>query len=186
MTYEWTMLEEEKIFEVKPWFSIVKQKVQLPKGQIIDDFYQIHEPDYAEVVAVNAQKKVLGLWQYQHGVGKYNLGLPAGYSEPNDLPLETAKRELLEECQLSSQEWYALGSFVLEGNRKISTAHLYLAQDCQLSDINLYSDDLEEMKPEWLSINDWLSHIDSGKVATIGTVTAILLAKQKLINNKDV
>ena len=181
MTHQWQVINEEKILDVQPWFSVVKQKVLLPDNRVVEDFYQIYEPDYAEIVAVDAEQKILGLWHYKHGVGKYHLGLPAGYIESGETPLMTAQRELLEECQLDAKKWHDLGAFVLEGNRKISTAHLFLALDCEPSTKrHAPSDDLEKPELDWLTLDEWLNYIQQGQVATIGTVSAILLAQQKL------
>ena len=181
MTHNWQVLDEEKILEISPWFSVVKQKVLLPDNRIVEDFFQIYEPDYTEIVAMNTEQKILGLWHYKHGVGHYHLGLPAGYIERGETPLMTAQRELLEECHLHAEKWYDLGAFVLEGNRKISKAHLFLALGCEESVLQRApSDDLEPCDFEWLSLEEWLKHIQDGQVATVGAVSAILLAQQKL------
>jgi ADP-ribose pyrophosphatase len=49
--------------------------------------------------------------QLREPTRKYLLELPAGTAEPGEEPLETAKRELQEECGLTGGEWRELAAF---------------------------------------------------------------------------
>ena len=180
MTKEWEVLLSELIFDGEPWLKITKQMVKLPDGKIVNDFYQIEQPDYVEIVAMNKVGHIQGMWHYKHGVKREHLALPAGYMEKEEAPLAAAQRELLEECRLESISWQKLGEFVLEGNRGPAKAHIYLAQDCYDSSVSLPSDDLEESKMVWLDIDTWVDHIAKGNVPVIGSAIAILLAQQHL------
>lgn len=176
----WKILERELIYAADPWLKLYKESIELPDGRKIKDFYQIEQRDYVEIVAMRADKKILGLWAYKHGIKKVHLGLPAGYIEKHERAMDAAKRELAEECKLESNHWKKLGEFALEGNRGPAAAHIYLAQQCIATQLNLSSDDLELGEPEWLSMNDWLTHVTNGNVAVIGTPVAILLTKNEL------
>jgi ADP-ribose pyrophosphatase len=180
MASEWEVIKNELVFSGKPWFEVYKQVVKLPSGQKVEDFYQIVQPDYVEIVAVNSDHRIQGLWHYKHGVGREHLGLPAGYLEQNEAPLAAAKRELLEECQLTASEWVKLGEFVMEGNRGPAKGHIYMALNCQYSETKLPSDDMEESRLDWLSVQEWLDHLKKGNVAVIGAATAVLLASNEL------
>ena len=185
-SFEWEILNSELIFEAKPWLSIKKETIKLPDGKVVNDFYQIEQPDYVEIVALNKAKLIQGLWHYKHGVRKEHLGLPAGYLEQGEKPLAAAQRELLEECGLCSDTWLKLGEFVLEGNRTQAKGHFYMALDCKTSSVQLPSDDMEESRMDWLSIEAWLEHIANGNVAVIGAATAILLADRELKSRGEV
>jgi ADP-ribose pyrophosphatase len=180
MKTKWQTLASESMFTAHPWLEVVRQTIKLPNGNIINDFYQILQPDYVEIVAVNEKQQIQGLWHYKHGVKHEHLGLPAGYLEKDEQPLAAAQRELLEECRLQSDSWQKLGEFVMEGNRTTAKGHFYLARNCQPSPLQLPSDDLEESRLVWLSIDQWLNHLAKGEVAVIGAATAILLAHQAL------
>lgn len=174
---KWEVISRELIFEAKPWLKLVKETVKLPDGRQVDDYYQIEQPDYVEIIAVRGDQKIRGLWHYKHGVKKLNLALPAGYIELTEAPSVAAKRELLEECGLESNHWQALGNFVLEANRSPAKVHLFLAKQCYESKRLATSDDLEPAQAVWLSLEEWLGHIEKGDVAVIGVVAAIALAK---------
>jgi len=54
----------------------------------------IKHPGGAVVVAINNQDEICLLKQYRHAIRTYIWELPAGCLEPDEPPLETAKREL--------------------------------------------------------------------------------------------
>jgi ADP-ribose pyrophosphatase len=47
--------------------------------------------------------------QFRYPIGQHMLELPAGKLEPDEAPIETAKRELLEETGYVAAEWRELG-----------------------------------------------------------------------------
>jgi ADP-ribose pyrophosphatase len=63
------------------------------------------------MVAVDAEGYVTLVRQLREATRKYLLELPAGTAEPGEEPLETAKRELQEECGLTGGEWRELAAF---------------------------------------------------------------------------
>jgi ADP-ribose pyrophosphatase len=87
--------------------------------------------------------------------GKYayqgdSLAPIGGYIEPNEDPLEAAKREVLEEMGYAASEWHSLGQWVIDANRGVGTAYAFLAlgaKKIQERD----ADDLEEQELIFLS-----------------------------------
>jgi len=98
---DWLVLKRELVFERPPWLSLWRETIRLPDGHEIDDYYQLDQRDYVEIVAWQ-DGKVFGLWRYKHGPRRVNLGFPAGYLENDEEPLVAAKRELQEEASLAS------------------------------------------------------------------------------------
>ena len=56
------------------------------------------------------------------------LELPAGTAEPGEAPLETAKRELREECGLTGGEWRELAAFWTTPGFCRERMHLFAAE----------------------------------------------------------
>ena len=127
---------------------------------------------------------MLGLWRYKHGVGKVNLGLPAGYIEPGEDPAETAKRELAEEVGLRSDHWESLGAYTVDGNRGVGRCHVFLARDCHAAESQPSSDDLEEARETWLTLDEWSTHLRKGDVTTLGAAVSVLWALVRLQENQ--
>ncbi|MEZ6139789.1 MAG: NUDIX hydrolase [Zavarzinella sp.] len=182
----WKIVQEESVFHAPPWLKVVRQTLLLPGGITIPDYFQIEQRDYCEIVAVDHQQRFLGFWRYKHGPRCVNLGLPAGYIEVGEDPLAAAKRELLEETGLEAANWQHIGAFFVDGNRTSTRAWLYLATQLQRAVVPAVSDDLEEMHPTWVSIDEIPQLISSGQACTLGVVTALSIAyAQKIANKSD-
>ena len=57
------------------------------------------------------------------------LELPAGTAEEGEQPIETARRELQEECGLTGGEWSELGAFWTTPGFCREYMHVYLAEE---------------------------------------------------------
>lgn len=171
----WKVLESQEIFAVDPWIKLSVDRVLLPDGKIINDYYQIKLPEYAVIFAETAQDSVVVLRLYKHGVGKVSLVLPAGSVEAGEQPLASAQRELLEETGYSAEDWGILGSFVVNGNYGCGRAHLFVARNArQIAEPD--SGDLETMEVILMQPDEVLDAVRRGEVAGLGTVAAIALA----------
>lgn len=112
----WKVLKKRRVFSATPWFSVERQTVELPDGNIVRDYHRIKMPRTAIIMAVTTQKRIIVLESYRHGVGSVCLTLPGGVLGARETPLAAAKRELLEETGYVSSDWHNLGSFVLHSN----------------------------------------------------------------------
>ena len=65
----------------------------------------VEHPGSVAVVAVDRQNRVVLVKQWRQPPRKELLELPAGVREQGETPLETAQRELREECGLHGGEW---------------------------------------------------------------------------------
>jgi ADP-ribose pyrophosphatase len=71
----------------------------------------VEHPGAVAIVAIDEEGCVTLVRQLREATRGYLLEIPAGTAEPGEQPLETAQRELKEECGLSGGEWRALASF---------------------------------------------------------------------------
>lgn len=65
----------------------------------------VEHPGSVAIVAVDTQEQLWLVEQYRVPARKELLEIPAGVREEGEAPLETAKRELEEECGLVGGEW---------------------------------------------------------------------------------
>ena len=70
----------------------------------------VDHPGSVAVVAVDTERRLWLVKQWRQPAKKQLLELPAGTREEGEDPLETAKRELEEECGLVGGEWRELVS----------------------------------------------------------------------------
>ncbi len=141
----WKTLSLTYVFEALPRVRVSRQVVELPDGQVIDDFYQVHLRSFATVVPILEDGRVVLLRHYKHGPGRVCLGVPAGFVDEGEAPVDGARRELLEETGLVSDAWTELGSYVDNGNQRGCHGTYFLATGCR--QVQAPDDgDLEEME----------------------------------------
>jgi len=73
----------------------------------------VKHPGAVVMIPVLPDGRIIYEKQYRFAVGDYIYELPAGTLEPGEDPLETAKRELMEETGYSAKRWRKLAEFYL-------------------------------------------------------------------------
>jgi ADP-ribose pyrophosphatase len=88
----------------------------------------VRHPGAVAIVAVDAKQRVTLVRQLREPVRKRLLELPAGTREPDEEPLATAKRELVEEAGLGGGEWRLAASFYSTPGFCDELVHVYIAE----------------------------------------------------------
>jgi ADP-ribose diphosphatase len=171
----WQVVNNEVAFRAHTGLSVHKQKIQLPDGRKVSDFYQISMGDFVSIVAITKCQNVVVLRQYKHGVGRVAMTLPGGGIDVDEGPLEAAQRELLEETGFTADSWVPLGSFVLNGNQRIAQSHVFLATECNQIQPPA-AGDLEEMQVITQPWNEVLTSLKENSFPIISHTTALSLA----------
>jgi len=175
----WRTLARRGLLSRPPWLEVGDELVELPDGRQVEGFLWIRTGDFAAIVAITEHDEVILVRAYKHGPRKVALAVPAGYIEHAEEPLAAAKRELREETGYSSEDWTPLGSYVVDGNYGVGTAHLFLACGARkLSEPA--SGDLEEMEVVVLPRGEVSDRVQRGEIVQLSSVAALALAEQKL------
>lgn len=175
----WKTLNRELLLSALPWFEVWREQVELPDGRIVPDFHKIDMQNVCSVVALTPTQDTLVFRQYKHGVGDISLGLPAGYMEQGEQPLQAAKRELLEETGYQSQDWFELGKFVRNGNQGCGFMHAFLALNATYFKEPI-NEDLEEQQLLLVSFPKLLDALFDGQIKIMNVALSISLANQYL------
>ena len=88
----------------------------------------VDHPGAVAIVAVDREEHVTLVRQLREATRKRLLELPAGTAEEGEEPLETARRELQEECGLTGGEWRELAAFWTTPGFCREYMHVYLAE----------------------------------------------------------
>lgn len=171
----WRTLESSLLLSAAPWLHVFKERVQLPDGRVLDDFYRVVSPDFVTIAAVTPAMELVLLRGYKHGAGRVSLSCPGGFLEPGESPLRAAQRELAEETGYTAQEWMAMGSFVMDGNRHSCTAHLYLAHGAVPAGA-ITSNDVEDEEVELLPVKRVQEALAAGEIMLLPTLATVTLA----------
>src|SRR5215471_6949413 len=110
--------------------TVTTDEVVLPNGHRAQ-LEVVHHPGGAAVVALDSKQRVCLLRQYRYVAGGWVWELPAGKLEPNEPPLETAKRELIEEAGMSARHWESLGTALSSPGVFSEVLHLFYAAELE-------------------------------------------------------
>src|SRR5512147_562225 len=93
----WTTLRREPVFTHSKWVRVENHAIALPTGRTIERWPWIICPDYVNVAVIDTEGMLLCFRQTKYAVEGVALAPCGGYLEPNEDPLEAARRELREE-----------------------------------------------------------------------------------------
>lgn len=171
----WKTLARRTVLNFNRWLSVESHTVELPDGQVIDEWPWVVTPDYVNVVVIMADGRFLCFQQVKYAVDGLSLAPVGGYIEPGEDPLVAAQREVLEETGCVADEWIQLGRYPVDGNRGAGVANLFLARGArEVQPIN--ADDLEEQQVVFLTRAEVEAALAKGDFKVLGWATAIALA----------
>jgi len=91
----------------------------------------VEHPGAVAIVAIDTERQLWLVRQRREAVRKKLDELPAGTCEAGEEPLETAKRELREECGLTGGRWRRLSGFWTTPGFCREYMHVFVAEDVE-------------------------------------------------------
>ena len=174
MSEIWKTRSTEVLLDRPPWFEVFVEEVELPGGEIVSDYHQIHMPHYTAAFAVTQDQKIMVMRCYRHAVGEVTLTMPGGMLEVEEDPIAGIKRELLEETGYIAREWQSLRTFLGNSTRGCGTYHFFFATGAKsLQEPN--SGDLEELELLLWTPKEVDKAINENKVHSIGVLSMLML-----------
>ena len=158
----WRVLDREYIIK-RPWLTARRDKVELPDGRIIEEYYVLEYSDWVNVIAITKDGQFVMERQYRHGLGVDSTELPCGVMEKGEDPLEAAKRELLEETGYGNGEWTKLMVIAPNPGSQNNLTHCFLAVGVEkIAEQSL--DDTEELTVHLMSEAEVKSLLENNQI----------------------
>ena len=104
---KWEIIESEYLIR-RPWLTARRDRVKLPTGVEIPEYYILEYPDWVNVIAITKEGKFVLVRQYRHGIKETRYEICAGVCETGEEPLLSAQRELYEETGYGNGNWTKL------------------------------------------------------------------------------
>lgn len=105
----------------------------------------VEHPGAVAIVAVDKDGFITLVRQLREPARRRLLELPAGTAEPGEEPLETARRELQEECGLTGGEWRELAAFWTTPGFCRERMHLFAAEGVERGEASPAADEELEL-----------------------------------------
>ncbi len=134
----------------------------------------VRHPGGAAVVAVDSERRVCLLRQYRYVADGWIWELPAGKLEPDEPPLETARRELIEEAGVSASHWESLGTTLSSPGVFSEVLHLFYATGIEPS--TAAHEHAEVIEVHWIAFAEAYEWAMNGQICDAKTIIALARA----------
>ncbi len=173
----WRTTNREIVFQPGGgrYLTVESHRVELPSGQVIDDWLWLDTPDFVNVVIETTDGDFVCFRQTKYAVEGTSLAIVGGYVDAGEDPRAAAERETAEETGYLSDDWTDLGSFAVDGNRGAGTAHFFFARGASVG-APLVADDLEEQELVLLSRAELQAAVTAGEFKVVTWAAAVSLA----------
>ena len=154
--------------------SLTTDEVVLPNGHraLLE---VVHHPGGAAVAAIDAEERVCLLRQYRYVADGWIWELPAGKLEPQEPPLATAQRELIEEAGISAQTWRDLG--VCLPSPGVFSERIYLYMATALAAAAEAHEHAEVIQVHWVPLQQACLWALDGTINDMKTAVGLLRAR---------
>jgi ADP-ribose pyrophosphatase len=130
----------------------------------------------AVMMAVDPKKRILLVRQYRLPIRQYLWELPAGTVDPGEKPLQTARRELVEETGYRARKWTKLAEFYPSAGFLSEKMTIYLATGLTAGEAKPMDD--ERIETRWFTEKGVDAMIRSGKIKDAKTNIGFLRWKR--------
>ena len=152
-----------------------RDKAELPDGQIVDREVVEH-PGGVAIALEGDDGKFFLVKQWRYAQEKVLMEFPAGKKEKGEDPLDTAKREIVEETGYEGNDFVFLGEMVPTGAYDSEVISMYYAK--QGAYRGQHFDDDENLQLCRMDLDELTEEIINGKIPDGKTMAMVLLIKE--------
>ena len=177
----WKVIDEKKIYE-NPWIQLTEFDVINPSGGK-GIYGKVHFRSIATgALPLDEELNTYLVGQYRFTIDRYSWEIPEGGGAFGIDPVESAKRELLEETGLMAAEWTQLVEMHLSNSVTDEYAVVYLARN--LSQHTASPEETEQLQVKKLPFEEAYKMVERGEITDSMSVAAILKVKLMLADGR--
>ena len=170
----WTTLKSELIYDC-PWITLTKHDVLNPAGNP-GTYNVVNFKNLAiGVLPLDKDGNTWIVGQYRYPLKQYSWEIPEGGGKLGVPPLESAKRELLEETGIVAKRWTQIQTMHLSNSVSDEFCILYLAQDLHFEKAE--PEETEKLQVKKIPFEELYQMVLKGEATDSLTVTAVLKIK---------
>ena len=170
----WTILSQEIKYD-NPWINVTEHQVINPSGGK-GIYGVVHIKNFAiGVVPMDADNNIYLVGQYRFPLNQYSWEIPEGGGALDVDPLESAKRELLEETGLIAKEWQEILRMHLSNSVTDELSIIYLAKNLEQFDAE--PEETEDLMIKKIPFEEAYQMVMNGTITDSMSVAAIMKIK---------
>jgi 8-oxo-dGTP pyrophosphatase MutT (NUDIX family) len=177
----WKIIREKTVYD-NPWISLTEYDVINPGGG--NGIYgKVHFKNIAVgVMVLDDAFNTYLVGQYRFTLNAYSWEIPEGGGPLGTDPLESAKRELLEETGLMANKWQALFTMHLSNSVSDELGIVYLARDLKQGIAE--PEETEQLIVKKVSLEEAATMVENGLITDSMSVAAIYKVQLLLVQGK--
>ncbi|MCK6650020.1 MAG: NUDIX hydrolase [Bacteroidia bacterium] len=180
-TNPWTTLKSEKIYD-SPWIGLTKHDILNPNGNP-GTYSVVHFKNLAiGILPLDEEMNTWIVGQYRYPIDQYSWEIPEGGGKRDVPPLDSAKRELLEETGITANKWTKIQEMYLSNSASDEFCILYVAQDLSFGEAQ--PEDDEQLEVRKIHFNELYRMVCDGEITDSLTVSIVLKAKLMMLEGK--
>ncbi len=170
----WKTIESKKIYD-NAWIDLTEHKVINPAGG--DGIYGVvHFKNLAiGIIPIDEKGNIWLVGQYRYPLNEYSWEIPEGGGDLQVDPLESAKRELLEETGLKAEKWSELLIMHLSNSVSDEKSILFLAEN--LTQFEAEPEETEQLVIKKLPFENAYQMVMQGEITDSMSVAGIMKLK---------
>ena len=157
--------------------QVLEDRVRMPDGKDAQREYVRH-PGAVMMIPLLDPETVILVRQFRYAPGRHFYELPAGKIDAGEEPLQSARRELREECGYEAADWRHLTTLHPCIGYSDERIELYLARD--LNHVGDELDDGEFIEPLTLRLAVALEWVKTGRITDTKTIAGLFWADKFL------
>jgi 8-oxo-dGTP pyrophosphatase MutT (NUDIX family) len=130
------------------------------------------------VVPVDEELNTYLVGQFRYTLNQFSWEIPEGGGPIGEEPLETAKRELLEETGLTAKEWSLLNPIHTSNSVTDEFGYVFMARGLEQGESS--PEETEDIQVWKLPLSEAIHMVESGKITDSLSVCGLLMAGRKL------
>ncbi|WP_158828821.1 NUDIX domain-containing protein [Mucilaginibacter lacusdianchii] len=180
-TNPWQIKSQEDIYD-NPWISVTEYQVLNPAGNP-GIYGKVHFKNIAiGVLPLDENMNTYLVGQYRFPINQYSWEMPEGGGPLGIEPLESAKRELLEETGLKASEWTELQRLHLSNSVCDEAGVVYLARG--LEQFEAEPEETEQLVVRKVPFADVYRMVCNNEITDSLTVAAVLKVQLLILEGK--
>lgn len=174
----WKTLSTKPLYS-NPWISVREDQVLNPSGG--EGIYGVisFKNLAIGIVPVDASGNTWLVGQYRYTLNEYHWEIPEGGGALDLDPLESAKRELLEETGIAAGKWTFLSNIHTSNSVTDELGYLYLAQDLTFGSSS--PEETEQLRIWKLPLTEAIELVMQGKITDSLSMAGLLMAGRLML-----